>query len=84
MKQTPEAKERERMRKVARSLSPAQKRAIANAFQASWGDWYVPSATRLDVRWRLVEKGILSMRPGQPFLMLGLKIRAHRNPGQEG
>ncbi len=68
---------RDDVAKVAAKLTPACRRALAGAFQASWGDWYIPSGIRWDVRRRLVEAKMLSRRTGHALLPLGLAVRNH-------
>lgn len=56
-------------------MTPAQKRAIKNAWQASWGEWFIPHETRIDVRRRLIQLGLLSKRPANPLRILGSMIK---------
>lgn len=59
-----------------RKLTPAQRIAIKSAWQASWGDWYIPMSVRADVRRKLIENGLLGRAPGNPLLTLAHQVKA--------
>lgn len=62
---------------VAKDLTPAERVALHSAMRHNpGGPFFVPHYTHHNVRRRLVEKGLLKKRLGNPLLALGRTVRA--------
>lgn len=65
--------------KLARTLTPAQKRAVAGAVELEWRgrtELVLRLSVRMDVRARLQELGLAGRRVGHPLTKIGREVRA--------
>ncbi|PAL23571.1 hypothetical protein CD928_05755 [Sphingopyxis sp. GW247-27LB] len=70
--------------RIARGLSPAQRKAIEGAWQSGvLGEWFMRRGTRHDVRRRLVDMGLCGKKIGNPLLKRGLAVRAYLQEQQQ-